>query len=111
MPILGPLDGNVQTARSCPERCQLWTEAEIRSRCERLTSAISSPWVVLSSGVDPDHLPRAVEWACKGGASGFLAGRAGWRGTIGAPDVEAALRGDALERMKRLCDVVDRLRG
>lgn len=85
------------------------TEAEIRSRCEKLTSMIASPWVVLSSGVDPDHFPKAVEWACKGGASGFLAGRAVWRGVIGQPDMEAALRSDALERMKRLSGLVDSL--
>lgn len=87
------------------------TEADIRSQCEKLTSVISSPWVVLSSGVAPDHFPTAVGWACKGGASGFLAGRAVWRGVIGSTDVEASLQGDAVTRMKRLCDVVDRAAG
>lgn len=84
------------------------TEAEIRSQCERLTSLVASPWVVLSSGVAPDHFPQAVEWACKGGARGFLAGRAVWRGVIGAGDVAAGLREDAVGRLQRLGEVVDR---
>lgn len=87
------------------------SESEVRGQCERLTSLVSSPWVVLSSGVDPDNFPQAVEWACKGGASGFLAGRAVWRNTIGTPDVESALKADAVIRMQRLCDVVDRVIG
>ncbi|MFT4115276.1 aldolase [Bradyrhizobium sp.] len=87
------------------------SEAEVRSQCEKLTSLIASPWVVLSSGVAPDQFPTAVEWACKGGASGFLAGRAVWRGVIGSENVEAALQADAVTRMKRLCDVVDRVAG
>jgi len=87
------------------------TEQEIRSQCERLTSLVASPWVVLSSGVAPDDFPQAVEWACKGGASGFLAGRAVWRNVIGSKDIETELRNDAVVRMKKLCDVVDRVIG
>jgi sulfofructosephosphate aldolase len=41
--------------------------------------------------------------------SGFLAGRAVWRGVIGQPDIRRALREDALPRLRRLCDVVDRV--
>ena len=83
------------------------TEAEVRRDCEALTATIKGPWVLLSSGVAPDDFPRAVEWACKGGASGFLAGRGVWRTVIGASDVEHALRTNALPRLQRLCDVVD----
>lgn len=87
------------------------TEAQIRQECAKLTAVIGSPWVVLSSGVTPDHFPTAVEWACREGASGFLAGRAVWRGVIGEPDMERALQDDAVPRLKRLCDVVDRVVG
>jgi sulfofructosephosphate aldolase len=83
-------------------------EAEVRRRCAELTKTIRSPWVVLSSGVHPDQFPTAVEWACKEGARGFLAGRAVWKNTIGAPDIKQALEGDGLERLKRLCETVDR---
>lgn len=83
-------------------------EAEVRRECAALTRAIQSQWVVLSSGVTPDEFPNAVEWACREGASGFLAGRAVWRGVIGEADVEQALKRDAIPRLQKLCDVVDR---
>ncbi|HEY8458404.1 MAG TPA: aldolase [Actinopolymorphaceae bacterium] len=80
---------------------------EIRRRCAAMTKLITSPWVVLSSGVPQDLFPQAVELACREGASGFLAGRAIWRSCIGKPDVERALRHQAVPRLQRLCEVVD----
>jgi sulfofructosephosphate aldolase len=85
-------------------------EALVRRQAAELTEIIASPWVVLSSGVAPDDFPQAVEWCCKEGASGFLAGRAVWRTVIGNADTEKALREDALPRLERLCEVVDRAR-
>lgn len=79
----------------------------IRRRCEKLTSLIASPWVVLSSGVSPAHFPRAVALACRSGASGFLAGRAVWRAVIGHPDSRRALQTLAVPTLRRLADVVD----
>ena len=84
-------------------------ERAVRQECERLNDIIQGPWVVLSSGVAPDDFPQAVEWACREGASGFLAGRAVWRNVIGAADVARALTDDAAKRLRRLCDVVDRV--
>jgi sulfofructosephosphate aldolase len=82
-------------------------EAEVRAGCARLTEAISSPWVVLSSGVAEDVFPSAVAWACREGASGFLAGRAVWASCLGESDVKASLESAAVDRLKRLGDVVD----
>jgi sulfofructosephosphate aldolase len=82
-------------------------EAGIRRGCAGLTDAIASPWVVLSSGVAPDDFPRAVELACAEGASGFLAGRAVWKPVIGAPDLDGALRSEAVPRLRRLAGLVD----
>jgi sulfofructosephosphate aldolase len=59
--------------------------------------------------VTPDDFPQAVEWACREGASGFLAGRAVWRNVIGSPDIPRALIQDAARRLARLCEVVDRV--
>jgi sulfofructosephosphate aldolase len=84
-------------------------EAAVRAGCAALTRVIQSPWVVLSSGVAPDDFPVAVEWACREGASGFLAGRAVWRGVVGTPNTEEALVTDAVPRLQALCDVVDRV--
>jgi sulfofructosephosphate aldolase len=82
-------------------------ESEVRRACGELARLIDSPWVVLSSGVQQDQFPTAVRWACLEGASGFLAGRGVWRGTIGTPNVRKALRTDATDRLKRLCETVD----
>jgi len=82
-------------------------DAAIERRCAELTSVIASPWVVLSSGVPPERFPRAVALACRGGASGFLAGRAVWRGVIGHPDPARALRTVAAPTLRRLADTVD----
>ncbi|MCU4161225.1 aldolase [Acidiphilium sp. AL] len=83
-------------------------EAAIRIACTALTRAIASPWVVLSSGVEPDKFPRAVALACAEGASGFLAGRAVWQPVIGMADRGAALASAAADRLKRLCEITDR---
>jgi sulfofructosephosphate aldolase len=82
-------------------------EKVVREGCAQLTSLIQSPWVVLSSGLSPDDFPTAVGWACKEGASGFLAGRGVWRNAVGKADAHKALVEDALPRLQRLCDVVD----
>ncbi|MDE2515277.1 MAG: aldolase [Rhodospirillales bacterium] len=87
------------------------SEAAMRAACAALSKAIASPWVVLSTGVEPDDFPRAVQLACAEGASGFLAGRAVWRPVIGRPDREAALAGDAADRLRRLIEVADRAVG
>lgn len=84
-------------------------ESAVREASARLNQTIQGPWVVLSSGVSPDDFPQAVEWACREGASGFLAGRAVWRNVIGSSDIPRALIDDAAVRLQRLCDVVDRV--
>jgi sulfofructosephosphate aldolase len=80
----------------------------ITERCRSMTSLLRCPWVVLSAGVAIDDFPRGVESACRGGASGFLAGRAMWRDAIG-PNRDAQLREVSVPRLRRLCHVVDEL--
>jgi sulfofructosephosphate aldolase len=83
------------------------TDEQIRRACGEITDAVSSPWVVLSSGVPADLFPRAVELACREGASGFLAGRAVWASVIGSDDVERDLREVSIPRLQRLGELVD----
>lgn len=83
------------------------SESEVRAACAEITRAVDGPWVVLSSGVPEDIFPTAVRWACLEGASGFLAGRAVWLSCIGSKDVVQSLETDAVQRLTRLCDVVD----
>jgi len=83
------------------------SEEEIRRACAQITEAVSSPWVVLSSGVPADLFPRSVELACREGASGFLAGRAVWASVIGSEDVERDLHEVSIPRLQRLGQIVD----
>jgi sulfofructosephosphate aldolase len=84
------------------------TPEEQLAASEELGRAIATPWVVLSQGVERDAFPAAVEAACRGGASGFLAGRALWSDVVGAVEVPARLREVSVPRLERLAEIVDR---
>ena len=75
-------------------------------RCRQMTDLLPCPWVVLSSGVAMEDFERAVESACRGGASGFLAGRALWRDAL-VDDPVPPLRERSVTRLQRLAQVVD----
>ena len=79
---------------------------EMVERSRRMTDVLPCPWVVLSAGVALEDFAAGVEAACRGGASGFLAGRAVWRDAIG-PDPEPFLRNRSVPRLKRLAEIVD----
>jgi sulfofructosephosphate aldolase len=81
-------------------------QAEVGRVCERISAAIPVPWVVLSQGVTIEDFPTAVRTACHAGASGFLAGRAIWSDTLSDP--APLLRSRAVDRLKRLAELVDR---
>jgi sulfofructosephosphate aldolase len=80
---------------------------ELERRCAELDAALDVPWVVLSQGVDPDDFPRAVEAACRAGASGFLAGRALWTSVLPAEDPTELLRERSVPRLRELAGIVD----
>jgi sulfofructosephosphate aldolase len=81
---------------------------EVERRCCEIDAVVDCPWVVLSSGVEPDDFPAAVEAACRAGASGILAGRALWRTVLGAEDPTWLLRRHSVPRLQHLCEIVDR---
>jgi sulfofructosephosphate aldolase len=81
---------------------------EITDWCRRIDAVVPCPWVVLSQGVDPVRYPAAVEAACRGGASGMLAGRAVWTATLGADDPTTLLREHSVPRLRELGAIVDR---
>jgi len=89
-------------------RAGVGTAAELERAATKLAASIGGPWVVLSQGVAPERFLAAVTAACRGGASGFLAGRALWSDVVGAADVPAALRRVSVPRLEALADVVDR---
>lgn len=81
---------------------------EITARAAAITAAVGAPWVVLSQGVRIDDFAPAVEAACRGGASGFLAGRAIWSDCLANPETAAELERIAVPRLRRLAALVDR---
>jgi sulfofructosephosphate aldolase len=82
--------------------------AEIERRAREIDAALGIPWVVLSQGVEPDDFPSAVAAACRGGASGMLAGRALWTSVLAADDPTALLRERSVPRLRELAEIVDR---
>lgn len=80
---------------------------EITDWSRKIDAAVTCPWVVLSQGVDPARYAMAVEAACKGGASGMLAGRAVWTATLGADDPTELLREHSVPRLQELGRIVD----
>jgi sulfofructosephosphate aldolase len=81
---------------------------EITGWSRRIDDALPCPWVVLSQGVPTERYPAAVEAACKGGASGMLAGRAVWTATLAADDPTELLRERSVPRLRELGEIVDR---
>lgn len=82
--------------------------ATLERACAELGAAITGPWVVLSQGVAIADFAGAVRAACRGGASGFLAGRAVWSDVVGRPDTVQALADVSVPRVRGLIDLVDR---
>lgn len=78
------------------------TPPDIITTAQRITDSVDCPWVVLSSGVDADAFPRAVELSMAGGASGFLAGRAVWADATTATDPGDFLRSQSAARLQQL---------
>jgi len=79
----------------------------VTEACRRIDEVVPMPWVVLSNGVELADFPAAVEASCRGGASGFLAGRAVWSDLVHADDPGPALRETAVPRLRSLIEIVD----
>lgn len=82
-------------------------EASISRVCEEITAALPCPWVVLSQGVAIADYARALETACRSGASGFLAGRAIWSDALQYEDYRTQLDAVSVPRLRRLVEIVD----
>lgn len=60
--------------------------------CRRLAEVLTVPWAVLSAGVDFDEFTDVLRISCdEGGASGFIAGRALWKESIGMTEAERSV--------------------
>ena len=77
--------------------------------CEALSSAISTPWAVLSAGVEHEEFCEQLSMSVQGGAAGFIAGRSLWKECVGmAPEERRAfLDGTVRRRLEQLLAVLD----
>jgi tagatose-1,6-bisphosphate aldolase len=78
--------------------------------CRRLAESISAPWAVLSAGVSFEEFTHVLEVSCdEGGASGFIAGRAVWKETVGMsrPERQAYLADEGRRRLDRCVSAID----
>jgi tagatose 1,6-diphosphate aldolase len=78
--------------------------------CKRITKAISIPWILLSDQADFLQFKSQLELACRGGASGFAAGRTVWREAVRMPPSERSefLNVVSSGRLIRLRNIVRR---
>lgn len=84
---------------------------KIAEYCNQLNNASKVPWVILSQGVDFDIFEEEVKYACKAGASGFLAGRAIWKEMFQIQDDGERfrfLKTTAVERLKKITRIAAR---
>lgn len=94
-----------------PAPTQRGDPAVWRAACEAVTEAVSIPWVLLSGGVPFDVFAQQVDAACRGGASGFIAGRAVWGDAAGITDRSTRngwLTTMARDRMRTLVETTHR---
>jgi sulfofructosephosphate aldolase len=82
-------------------------DESVERQARRVSDAIGVPWVVLSNGVAPERFETALAAACRGGASGLLAGRGVWRAALSSPDPSRELATSGRSRLQTLIDVVD----
>ena len=79
--------------------------------CRRLADSITTPWAVLSAGVDFTEFADILRISCdEGGASGFIAGRAVWKDAVGMGREERR-RFLADEGRRRLDGCLDAIKG
>jgi tagatose 1,6-diphosphate aldolase len=64
-------------------------DAHLLEACSNVTDNAPCPWVILSAGVTFEVFRHQLEIACRGGASGFVAGTAIWQEALEIPDEDA----------------------
>ena len=84
---------------------------ELIDLCHQLDMVSQVPWVILSAGVDFELFCQQVEIACRGGASGFVGGRAIWQEAVYLDDAQERvqyLSTVGVDRLKRLTEIANR---
>jgi tagatose 1,6-diphosphate aldolase len=85
-------------------------EGKLLDLCKSLDEACEVPWVVLSAGVEIEIFREQVRLACRGGASGFLGGRAIWKNAVRLPAEERRrfLATEGKENLRSLIEIAQK---
>ncbi|HIE14202.1 TPA: tagatose 1,6-diphosphate aldolase [Candidatus Bathyarchaeota archaeon] len=75
--------------------------------CKELNEASQVPWVLLSAGVDFEEFREQLKYAVKAGASGFLCGRAIWKESVKAPNMDEFLSTIGVKRLNEIISIVE----
>ncbi len=78
--------------------------------CRTLAGMLHVPWAVLSAGVSMTEFSEVLRVSCdEGGASGFIAGRAIWKETVGMDPAarQAFLAGEGSRRLEECRKTID----
>ena len=82
--------------------------SRVEDQSALMSEIVGGAWVILSNGVAPEAFPEALTAAMRGGARGFLAGRAIWANAVEAPDPVVVLESQSVSRLQGLTDIVNR---
>ncbi len=82
---------------SFPGNLDCYTDAENVEICRSISEMLDAPWVIMSSSVPGEVFEKQLELACRGGACGYVAGRALWKQYVYA---SAENRQGELEKMR-----------
>jgi tagatose 1,6-diphosphate aldolase len=106
---LCPLGADVYKAEFPADMNHESDQAKMLGWCQELTEAAGVPWVVLSAAVNHETFCRQVELSCKGGASGFLAGRSIWKEALSLQGNarKEFLAGEATRRLNELTAITE----
>jgi tagatose 1,6-diphosphate aldolase len=68
--------------KTSKKKFSFFSKKDCAKFCSIISSKLKIPWVLLSAGVDFDIFVKQLKIAMDNGCSGFLAGRAVWKGAL-----------------------------
>lgn len=92
-----------------PGNVDVFSEKRNIEICKKISNMLDVPWVIMSSGVDNETFEKQLYCACKGGASGYVVGRAVWKDYVLCPDGERDANMKAMnDRLRSFNKIVDK---
>jgi len=82
--------------------------SRVAEHSAELSKIVDGDWVILSNGVADSEFPTALFEAMKGGARGFLAGRAIWKDVVAEKNHAEVMAERSIGRLKELVAITDK---